>query len=125
MVYPYQSSGGNTKTKLNANKGLFKMVKLFARRKEDFTCEVCGTEVKGNGYTNHCPECLCSKHVDINPGDRASDCGGIMRPVDIEMKKGEYIIVHKCEKCGFVRRNKSAEGDNFATILAIMQEKLR
>lgn len=95
------------------------MSKLFSRREENFTCEVCGKQVKGNGYTNHCPDCLCSKHVDINPGDRASDCGGIMRPVAVEMKDGDYIIVHKCEKCGFIRRNKASEDDNFNKILEI------
>ena len=29
--------------------------------------------MKGNGYTNHCPKCLWSKHVDINPGDRGAN----------------------------------------------------
>ena len=43
----------------------------FTRKVEDFTCEHCGREVHGNGYTNHCPHCLHSKHVDVNPGDRA------------------------------------------------------
>ena len=61
-------------------------MKRFSRRTEDFTCEHCGTKVKGNGYTNHCPQCLYSKHVDINPGDRLSDCGGLMEPIDIEQK---------------------------------------
>ena len=95
------------------------MSKLFTRHKEDFICEVCGKYVKGNGYTNHCPACLCSKHVDINPGDRASDCGGIMRPIAVEMKDNAYIIVHKCEKCGFIRRNKTNEDDDFDKILEI------
>lgn len=41
-----------------------KKPKNFTRVIEDFICENCGTEVKGNGYTNHCPKCLWSKHVD-------------------------------------------------------------
>lgn len=91
----------------------------FTRRKEDFTCDVCETDVKGNGYTNHCPECLSSKHVDINPGDRASPCKGTMLAVSLESKNGQQYIVHKCEKCGFVRRNKVSPNDNFNAILAL------
>ena len=61
-------------------------MKQFQRKKENFVCEHCGQEVIGNGYTNHCPSCLHSKHVDINPGDRAETCGGLMEPVDLELK---------------------------------------
>ncbi len=96
--------------------------KNFARNIEDFVCENCGATVKGNGYTNHCPKCLCSKHVDINPGDRAESCGGIMRPIGLEQKKGEYIIIHKCEKCGFVRKNKSSADDDFNYILKLARK---
>lgn len=91
----------------------------FTRRKEDFTCDVCATDVQGNGYTNHCPECLSSKHVDINPGDRASSCKGTMLAVSLENKNGQQYIVHQCEKCGFVRRNKVSPNDNFEAILAL------
>ena len=55
------------------------MSATFIRKTEDFICEHCGREVRGNGYTNHCPYCLWSKHVDINPGDRAAGCGGLKR----------------------------------------------
>jgi hypothetical protein len=58
--------------------------------------------------------------VDIVPGDRENPCKGIMRPVAIESnsKKG-YVIVHKCNKCGEIKRNKSAEDDDFDEILKI------
>lgn len=95
------------------------MSKNFTRTVEDFTCEVCGTFVKGNGYTNHCPVCLSSKHVDINPGDRASGCGGIMLASALEMKKGEQYIVHTCTHCTHTRRNKVSTDDNFRAILAL------
>lgn len=94
-------------------------MRRFQRKKEDFVCEHCGAEVKGNGYTNHCPHCLWSKHVDINPGDRAEDCGGMMEPVDLELKDGKYVIVHRCRKCGFVRRNKVCDADDFETVIAL------
>lgn len=46
----------------------------------------------------------------MNPGDRASGCGGLLEPVGAEpnAKKGGYTIIHKCEKCGVIRRNKAA-----------------
>ncbi|MBR4927050.1 MAG: RNHCP domain-containing protein [Alphaproteobacteria bacterium] len=95
------------------------MAKNFSRCIEDFTCEVCGTFVKGNGYTNHCPKCLSSKHVDINPGDRASTCHGIMYASALETKGGDRYIVHKCIRCDHTRRNKVSENDNFNAILAV------
>lgn len=95
------------------------MTKKFQRTIEDFTCEKCSEEVKGSGYTNHCPVCLWSKHVDINPGDREAQCGGLMEPISIETEKDEYVITHHCEKCGHTKRNKSVPGDNFAEILRI------
>ena len=86
--------------------------KRFERRVEDFTCRHCGAAVKGDGYTNHCPHCLWSRHVDVNPGDRAADCGGMMRPVALEQKAGRFTILHRCEACGHERKNKAREEDN-------------
>ena len=94
------------------------MVKNFTRRIEDFICDECGTFVKGNGYTNHCPECLSSKHVDINPGDRAATCQGTMYATAVEVKGAEQYIVHRCVVCGHTRRNKVSPNDNFNAILA-------
>ncbi|GAP40373.1 RNHCP domain-containing protein [Flexilinea flocculi] len=96
------------------------MSAVFIRKKEDFICENCGKSVKGNGYTNHCPFCLYSKHVDIHPGDRSADCGGLMKPIRIEIHKGEKIIYHQCLKCGYVKANKSAPDDDFDRIIEIM-----
>ena len=85
--------------------------KRFKKNDSGFICANCGKEVLPLGYTsrNHCPFCLFSLHLDINPGDRASDCGGLLEPVRVETdpKKG-YIIVYRCEKCGAVVRNKAA-----------------
>ena len=86
---------------------------MFKRTKENFICEYCGFQVLGDGYTNHCPECLWSKHVDIEPGDRASECGGMMRPVTLEGKGGEYQILHRCIVCSHEKRNKLQKGDVF------------
>ena len=84
----------------------------FTRRVESFTCEVCGRDVAGTGYTNHCPSCLWSKHVDVNPGDRAADCGGRMEPVAAYPERGEIVLVHRCVRCGALRRNRAAPDDD-------------
>ena len=57
-------------------------MKKFTKRKENFICENCGHFVVGNGFTNHCPNCFFSKHVDINPGDRLCSCNGLMKPIE-------------------------------------------
>jgi hypothetical protein len=89
----------------------------FTRRKEDFVCEHCGAEVRGDGYTNHCPKCLWSKHVDRDPGDRAEECCGAMEPIALEGSTPAYRVVHRCRKCGALRRvDVSAEDDAEALI---------
>ena len=93
--------------------------KKFKRTREDFTCEHCGKQVRGTGYTNHCPRCLWSKHVDINPGDRRAECQGLMEPVSLETKAGGYIIVHRCAKCGHEKRNKTSPNDDYEAILKL------
>lgn len=96
---------------------------MFKRTVEDFVCEHCRETVVGNGFTNHCPQCLWSKHVDVEPGDRAAVCGGMMKPVDIQKKGKEYIIIQTCEQCGFTRANKAQKEDNFDMILQVAAEK--
>lgn len=99
-------------------------MKKFTRTIEDFICENCGTEVIGDGYTNHCPKCLWSKHVDINPGDRSADCGGMMKPVGIENKSDVFYVVQKCKKCGHERRNKLVKGDSFDEAIKLFNKPL-
>ena len=96
------------------------MAKLFQRKIEDFKCENCGFDVIGNGYTNHCPKCLWSKHVDINPGDRAESCGGLMKPVSVLKKGGNYVLSHLCIKCSLKRPVNSAKDDDFDAIVGIL-----
>lgn len=86
---------------------------VFKRTIEDFNCEHCGAPVVGNGYTNHCPKCLWSKHVDNDPGDRLSHCGGMMRPLSVERKGDSWILTNRCEKCGHEKRNEMSVNDNF------------
>ncbi len=93
--------------------------KRFQRRVENFTCEHCSLHVEGNGYTNHCPRCLWSKHVDINPGDRSALCGGTMEPIALEGSSPAYMIVHRCVRCGFERRNAADINDDPEALLAL------
>ena len=95
------------------------MGKLFQRTQEDFVCTCCGKKVHGNGYTNHCPYCLTSRHVDIAPGDRACTCLGEMPAVALEIKNGDYIITHKCRVCGHTKRNKAQADDSFDALKAL------
>ncbi|MDQ3823520.1 MAG: RNHCP domain-containing protein [Actinomycetota bacterium] len=91
----------------------------FTRRVEDFACERCGAHVQGGGYTNHCPACLWSKHVDVNPGDRENPCEGLMEPVGALVERGETILVHRCLRCGETRRNKADPADDRDEIAAL------
>ena len=101
-------------------------MKQFNMIDESFKCIVCGKYVDKLNYTarDHCPYCLSSIHIDINPGDRSSDCLGILIPIDIEKsKKDTYKIIYKCNKCGMIKKNKTANDDNFDKILEIMKDK--
>ena len=84
--------------------------KRFTKNDNAFVCAHCGREVRPLGYTsrNHCPFCLWSLHVDVNPGDRANTCGAPMEPIRVETspKKG-YVILHRCTKCGEIKRNRT------------------
>lgn len=89
----------------------------FIRHKEDFTCGHCGQVIIGDGYTNHCSHCLWSKHVDINPGDRAESCQGLMEPIGVEVAGGRYDIIHKCLDCKAVRKTKARPEDEIGAFL--------
>lgn len=99
--------------------------KKFRMRDEAFTCFECGVLVKPLEYTarDHCPNCLCSIHIDINPGDRACDCLGVLEPIEVlKDKKDTLKIVYKCKKCGMIKRNKAARDDNYDKILEVMSK---
>lgn len=95
---------------------------VFIRNKEDFICDHCNAEVIGSGYTNHCPECLWSRHVDVEPGDRAEKCGGAMQPIRIEGSSPDYRLVHRCERCGIERRVTLSPADSTETIVRLARE---
>ena len=96
---------------------------------ESFTGKICGRPVVPAGaeseHRNHCPNCLTSLHVDIEPGDRASDCGGIMEPVAVWVRKnGEWAIIHRCRRCGALSANRVAGDDNPMKLMSIAMKPL-
>lgn len=100
-----------------------KMTKKFQKRRENFTCLNCQKKNYGNGYTNHCNNCLWSRHVDINPGDRAEKCRGLMKPIYLEQVHGDYCLTHKCQICGKEKKNRLTSIDNFETAINIVNFK--
>ncbi len=88
---------------------------------EEFICENCKQQVSKLNYTarDHCPYCLYSKHVDINPGDRANKCKGLLKPIGIEKFKNAYKIVYKCDKCNQEHKNIMAIDDDMSKIIEL------
>ena len=97
----------------------------FTMIDEQFKCNNCGKLVNPLGYSarDHCPYCLCSIHVDNNPGDRECTCRGLLVPINIEKgKKDTYKIVYKCKKCNMIKRNVAAKDDDLDKIIEIMSQ---
>ncbi len=96
-------------------------MKRFNMIDENFICDNCHKQVNKLNYSarDHCPYCLYSKHLDINPGDRANDCHGLMEPIGIEKYKNTYKIIYKCSKCNKLHKNIIADDDNFDEIIKL------
>jgi hypothetical protein len=91
---------------------------------DSFICKMCGCSVAPDGagtqHRNHCPHCLCSLHVDVLPGDRAANCGGIMEAIGVWVRKnGEWAIIHRCTRCGHLSSNRIAAEDNPMKLMSI------
>jgi DNA-directed RNA polymerase subunit RPC12/RpoP len=100
-------------------------MKKFTELDEEFICLNCGKKVSKLNYSSrdHCPYCLYSLHVDINPGDRKNTCRGLLKPIDIEKFKDTYKIIYKCNSCGELHKNIMAKDDNYDEILKISSQK--
>ena len=103
----------------------------MSRKNENcaFLCTNCKKKVvpvSNGSYRNHCPFCLYSLHVDIDPGDRQNACNGLMEPVSIRSGKKGLQVIHRCKKCGISKPNKIAEytiqPDNIEAIINIMKK---
>ncbi len=96
-------------------------MKKFNMVDEEFECENCNYKVSKLQYSarDHCPNCLYSKHVDINPGDRLNKCKGLLEPIGIEKFKNTYKIIYKCQKCKQIHKNIVATDDNVDIIIKL------
>lgn len=100
-------------------------MKRFNMIDEEFICENCGKKISKLNYSarDHCPYCLYSKHVDINPGDRLNNCRGMLEPIGIEKFKNSYKIIYKCKKCNIMHKNITAHDDNIDLIIELSVKK--
>ncbi len=100
------------------------IMKKFNMIDETFTCENCGRKVEKLGYTarDHCPFCLYSKHVDLNPGDRLNPCKGLLKPVGIEKFKGTFKLLYQCTRCGKEHKNIMAKDDDMNAIINVSKK---
>ncbi len=94
-----------------------------------FACRRCGAavpgSVPGSAHRNHCPQCLWSRHVDHQPGDRAAGCEGGMEPVAVMVRTdGEWALIHRCQACGALRANRIAGDDNPALLMSLAARPL-
>ena len=96
-------------------------MKNFTMKDEEFICKQCNKLVSKLNYTarDHCPYCLYSIHVDINPGDRQNTCLGLLKPIGIEKFKNTYKIIYKCTKCNKLHKNIMANDDNMDLIIKL------
>lgn len=92
-------------------------------RDEAFTCRWCGAAVDPGGamVRDHCPLCLRSLHVDVVPGDRAADCGGILQPVAFERTGDQVGIRYRCQRCGHQHRVRAHPDDQVPPSLDLAQ----
>ncbi|MCL5411709.1 MAG: RNHCP domain-containing protein [Patescibacteria group bacterium] len=91
---------------------------------QQFNCYHCKREVTpvryGGHHRNHCPYCLYSLHIDTDRPDRKGNCFGLMKPIGrYSRRTGEYVIAHRCRRCGFERYNRIAGDDNFELVTGL------
>jgi len=126
---------GNGKNKRKMNEALkhiersHKVDYRYEACAESFTCGFCGIlvvpEGAGSRHRNHCPQCLVSIHVDVEPGDRASVCKGMMEPIGVWVRKnGEWAIIHHCRTCGELSANRIAADDNPTLLMSLAVKPL-
>ena len=90
---------------------------------EGFVCINCKKYVPPAPKTsrNHCPWCFFSLHVDDKvPGDRSSNCGGVMKPIAYNVSWDKIKILFCCEICGKEHWNKAAQDDDLQALVKIV-----
>ncbi|MFP4141704.1 MAG: RNHCP domain-containing protein [Planctomycetota bacterium] len=89
-----------------------------------FICDHCSRtvvpEAGGTRHRNHCPHCLWSVHLDIQPGDRRCGCRGEMEPIAVWIRRGgEWAIIHRCRSCSTLRSNRIAGDDSDVVLMSL------
>lgn len=94
---------------------------MFITNNETFVCVNCKRNVEKHPSSsrNHCPFCLYSLHVDIDPGDRSNPCQGIMKPIGILTQGNKTQIIFECQTCGTRIKNIVAPDDNQSGIITL------
>ncbi len=63
--------------------------------------------------------------MDVNPGDRASTCRAMMKPIAAISYGTEYVLVHECVKCGHRKRNKTSPEDSMELVIHYSSKPLK
>ncbi|MFD3688045.1 RNHCP domain-containing protein [Nocardiopsis sp. NPDC058631] len=89
-----------------------------------FTCVRCGLAVSalapGGDRRDHCPSCLASRHLTDQVRGVRSDCGGHMLPVSVAvLRGGDWMLVHRCTRCGELAGSSVSEDDNHLVLMRI------
>ena len=84
---------------------------------------------KGYYKTHPCHDSVtcrvCGRLVDEEPGDRASDCGGVMDPIGVWVRRGgEWAVIHRCRRCGKLSSNRAAADDNPMKLMSVALKPL-
>jgi hypothetical protein len=63
--------------------------------------------------------------LDVEPGDREADCGAVMDPVAVWVRRGgEWALIHRCRSCGALSSNRIAADDNSALLVSLAVKPL-
>ena len=74
---------------------------------------------------NHVPNWLTSRNGEEERGDRGAECGGVMGPIGVWVRKGgEWAIIHRCRRCGKLSSNRVAADDNPMKLMSIAMRPL-
>lgn len=59
------------------------------------------------------------------PGDRASDCAGLMELVAVWVRPGgEWALIHRCKTCGVLHANRIAADDHAVKLAGLALKPL-
>jgi DNA-directed RNA polymerase subunit RPC12/RpoP len=99
-------------------------MKKFQKNNQTFVCINCKEQVPPHPTSSrdHCSYCLFGLHVDLNPGDRANNCKGVLEPIGVETLNQKERIVYRCKKCNELIKNITAPDDNRKMITDLYQK---